>query len=421
MLPDHGDDRVRRPPRPSSRRGRRLHEALARPARARDRGRRSRRASCRLTPSRPTWPSSSTPWPRLQATASSSRGTRRSSGPRAALDAARAWFLRARRSTLGWLVDGGWPESRRGDRVLQHGDDGPPAILGEWLDERGIEHEVHSTWREPLPSSPGDYGWIASLGSEHTPGAEGAPSWVDAEIEFLRRSLALEVAGARPLLRRPGPGPRRRRRSRALGATGDRLDRGRDQRSRADPAGALAAFPLRPARPAAGLRGGRLVAGRAGGLRPRRLARAPVPPRVDARDRRRVGAARTPRSSTRLGIDGAGLLRRRRDGARAASISLFDAWWELAAIPPPTRNGYIIQDWGGRAEQPIGPEEEHVNPQTAASTDERRRDRPRDALARGRHRPDHLPRPARDPAGQGRPGRPSSAARRAAGSPSAGR
>jgi GMP synthase-like glutamine amidotransferase len=77
--------------------------------------------------------------------------------------------------------------------VLQHGDSGPPGILGEWLEARGLEHQVHRTWRDPLPATPGDYGWIATLGSEHTPGASGAPPWVEAEIAFLRRGLDLGV------------------------------------------------------------------------------------------------------------------------------------------------------------------------------------------------------------------------------------
>lgn len=77
--------------------------------------------------------------------------------------------------------------------ILQHGADGPPGILGEWLTERAIEHEVHSTWRDPLPERPEDYGWIATLGSEHTPGAPGAPAWVDDEIAFLRAGLAAET------------------------------------------------------------------------------------------------------------------------------------------------------------------------------------------------------------------------------------
>ncbi len=180
---------------------------------------------------------------------------------------------------------------RRAGLILQHGDDSPPAILGDWLDRRGIEHEVHSTWRDPLPPTPGEYGWIASLGSEHTPGADGAPAWVDAEIEFLRRSLALEVPvlglcfGGQALALAAGGAVARSEPPEIGWIEVETSD------PDADPAGALAAFPLRPDRPAARLRGGRLVAGGAGGVRPRRLARAPVPPRVDPRDRRRVGAA----------------------------------------------------------------------------------------------------------------------------------
>jgi GMP synthase-like glutamine amidotransferase len=81
---------------------------------------------------------------------------------------------------------------RRG-LILQHGDDGPAGILGEWLAERGIEHQTHATWRHPLPDDPGAYGWVATLGSEHTPGSPDAPDWVDAEIEFLRDALAADV------------------------------------------------------------------------------------------------------------------------------------------------------------------------------------------------------------------------------------
>ena len=88
---------------------------------------------------------------------------------------------------------GRWWDRRRPGLILQHGVDAPPALLTEWARARGIEHEVHRTWQEPLPADPAAYGWIATLGSEHTPGAEGAPDWVDAEIDFLRRALELDV------------------------------------------------------------------------------------------------------------------------------------------------------------------------------------------------------------------------------------
>jgi GMP synthase-like glutamine amidotransferase len=77
--------------------------------------------------------------------------------------------------------------------ILQHGEDGPPGLLGEWLAERGVRFEVHDTWREELPADAGRYAWIASLGSEHTPGAESAPAWVEAEVEFLGRALEADV------------------------------------------------------------------------------------------------------------------------------------------------------------------------------------------------------------------------------------
>lgn len=84
-----------------------------------------------------------------------------------------------------------------GDRpglILQHGDAGPPAILGQWLLERSIAHEIHAAWREPLPADPAAYGWVASLGSEHTPGSADAPGWVNDEIDFLERALDRDVA-----------------------------------------------------------------------------------------------------------------------------------------------------------------------------------------------------------------------------------
>jgi GMP synthase-like glutamine amidotransferase len=83
--------------------------------------------------------------------------------------------------------------SNRRGLILQHGDDGPAGILADWLAERGIEYETHATWRDPLPGDPSAYGWIATLGSEHTPGADDGPEWIDAEIDFLTGALAAEV------------------------------------------------------------------------------------------------------------------------------------------------------------------------------------------------------------------------------------
>lgn len=77
--------------------------------------------------------------------------------------------------------------------ILQHGLDSPPGLLGEWLDGRGIEYSVHSTWLDPLPDDPAELAWIASLGSEHTPTRVEAPGWVENEVDFLRRALDARV------------------------------------------------------------------------------------------------------------------------------------------------------------------------------------------------------------------------------------
>ncbi|MDQ3103405.1 MAG: type 1 glutamine amidotransferase [Actinomycetota bacterium] len=77
--------------------------------------------------------------------------------------------------------------------ILQHGDDGPAGHLGDWLVERGIPASTCKVWEAGVPTAPGAFPWICSLGSEYTPGRQGSPAWVDAEIDFLRRGLASEV------------------------------------------------------------------------------------------------------------------------------------------------------------------------------------------------------------------------------------
>ena len=69
--------------------------------------------------------------------------------------------------------------------VLQHGRAGPPGVLGEWLDERGIAATVHRANQDPLPEDPRAYAFIASLGSEHSAAAQD-PLWIAAEVDFLR-------------------------------------------------------------------------------------------------------------------------------------------------------------------------------------------------------------------------------------------
>ena len=179
---------------------------------------------------------------------------------------------------------------RRG-LILQHGPDGPPAILGEWLAEREVPHQVHATWRDPLPARPEDYAWIASLGSEHTPGSPRRARLGRRRDRLPASCARRRRARPRPLLRRPGAGGRRGRpgrsppsRRRSAGT------RSRPHEPDADPAGAVAALPLRPARAAARLADDRALARRPGGVRARSAASGSSSIRVDPGDRRRVGA-----------------------------------------------------------------------------------------------------------------------------------
>jgi GMP synthase-like glutamine amidotransferase len=73
--------------------------------------------------------------------------------------------------------------------ILQQEEAGPPALFGDWCQRRGIEFEICRVWEDGPPADHARWGWICALGSEQTPGAAGAPQWVDAEVEFLRRAL----------------------------------------------------------------------------------------------------------------------------------------------------------------------------------------------------------------------------------------
>jgi GMP synthase-like glutamine amidotransferase len=76
--------------------------------------------------------------------------------------------------------------------VLQHGDWGPPGLLAEWLEERGIPFEVHRTYLgEPMPT-PDGYDFVVSLGSDRNPRDLDDPAVV-AELELLRRAVESDV------------------------------------------------------------------------------------------------------------------------------------------------------------------------------------------------------------------------------------
>jgi len=76
--------------------------------------------------------------------------------------------------------------------VLQHGDWGPPALLAEWLDERGIAYDLHRTYvGEPMPG-PSGYAFVATLGSNRNPNDTDDPA-VSQELVLIERAIDEDV------------------------------------------------------------------------------------------------------------------------------------------------------------------------------------------------------------------------------------
>jgi GMP synthase-like glutamine amidotransferase len=76
--------------------------------------------------------------------------------------------------------------------VLQHGEWGPPGLLAEWLDSRGLAYDVHRGWDGSRLPEPADYAWIASLGSKHSPRDVHEPA-VRGHLALLEEAVALDV------------------------------------------------------------------------------------------------------------------------------------------------------------------------------------------------------------------------------------
>jgi GMP synthase-like glutamine amidotransferase len=76
--------------------------------------------------------------------------------------------------------------------VLQHGDWGPPGLLGEWEDVRGIALDVHHAKSgAPLPELNGQL-FVASLGSPHNPNDTDVPE-VAAELAYMKDAVARDI------------------------------------------------------------------------------------------------------------------------------------------------------------------------------------------------------------------------------------
>jgi GMP synthase-like glutamine amidotransferase len=76
--------------------------------------------------------------------------------------------------------------------ILQHGDKGPPGVLGDWAAARGIELEIHHAQSgAPLPALNGQ-AFIASLGSPHNPADLHIPE-VAAELAYVEQAIARDI------------------------------------------------------------------------------------------------------------------------------------------------------------------------------------------------------------------------------------
>jgi len=76
--------------------------------------------------------------------------------------------------------------------IRRHGELGPPGVLADWLRARSIPFELSDSWiGGPLPD-PGDYAFVASLGSKYSPHNIDQPE-VAAELRLVDRAVARDV------------------------------------------------------------------------------------------------------------------------------------------------------------------------------------------------------------------------------------
>ncbi len=101
--------------------------------------------------------------------------------------------------------------------VIEHQENAPAGLLGEWLGKREIPWENVRATTAPLPD-PAAAAAIVTLGSEHS-AYSPAPEWIGDELRFLRAALAqgtpvlgicfgaqaLALAGQGRVARAPGP------------------------------------------------------------------------------------------------------------------------------------------------------------------------------------------------------------------------
>jgi GMP synthase-like glutamine amidotransferase len=75
--------------------------------------------------------------------------------------------------------------------VRQHGESGPPALLGEWLEARGLDYVVSDSRSDHAPDVRA-FAAVASLGCRYSPADLDVPQ-VRAEIELIERAVEHDV------------------------------------------------------------------------------------------------------------------------------------------------------------------------------------------------------------------------------------
>jgi GMP synthase-like glutamine amidotransferase len=76
--------------------------------------------------------------------------------------------------------------------IRQHGETGPPGVLGTWLRARGMAWQVDTTWLGHPTPDPEDFEFVVSLGSKFSPRDADEPL-VAAELGLLERAVERDV------------------------------------------------------------------------------------------------------------------------------------------------------------------------------------------------------------------------------------
>lgn len=76
--------------------------------------------------------------------------------------------------------------------IRQHGQTGPPALLGDWLRDRSIPAVIHPAYLGIPAPDPRDFAFVASLGSANSPSQIDKPE-VAEELRLLRRAVEEDV------------------------------------------------------------------------------------------------------------------------------------------------------------------------------------------------------------------------------------